>query len=128
MYQYFIGIDISKANFVVAQYGQKGCQTFNNTPQGFQDFCDSYKVVLMNSLVILETTGGHEMALTCHLIAQGIVVHRANAWKVKYFIRSFGKEGKSDAIDAVGLAQYGYERHKILEPFVVKLCIQEQLQ
>lgn len=128
MYQHFIGIDIGKSSFVVAQYGQKAIQTFSNTAEGFQAFCNNYQPVLGNSLVVLETTGGYEMGLVYHLIPQGIIVHRANARKVKHFIRSFGKEGKSDAIDAVGLARYGYERQEILEPFVMKLCIQDQLQ
>ena len=128
MYQYFIGIDISKGNFVVAQQGQNSIQTFDNKVEGFQAFCKSYETILSKCLVVLETTGGHEMGLTRHLISQGIVVHRANARKVKHFIRSLGKMAKTDAIDASGLAKYGYERHESLEPFVIKLCTQEQLQ
>lgn len=128
MYQYFIGIDISKHNFVVAQHSQNNTQSFDNTLEGFKAFYKSFESVLSKSLVVLETTGGHEMALINHLLEQNVVIHRANARKVKYFIRSLGKEAKTDIIDAIGLARYGYERHESLEPFVVKLQIQEHLQ
>ncbi len=40
-----------------------------------------------------------------------IPAHRADARKVKAFIRSFGIHGKTDAIDARALATYGQERH-----------------
>ena len=41
----------------------------------------------------------------------GRAAHRADARKVKAFIRSFGTLGKTDAIDAMALARYGQERH-----------------
>jgi transposase len=41
----------------------------------------------------------------------GRAAHRADARKVKSFIRSFGTLGKTDAIDARALAAYGRERH-----------------
>lgn len=128
MYQYFIGIDISKDSFVAAQHGQNSVQSFDNTIEGFQNFYKNFESVLSESLVVLETTGGHEMALINYLVSQNIVIHRANARKVKYFIRSLGKEAKTDVIDAIGLARYGYERYESLEPYVVKLYAQEYLQ
>lgn len=69
-------------------------QTFNNTLEGFQVFCTQYETILPESLVVIETTGGYEMALIYHLLAKKVVVHRANARKIKYFIRSLGKESQ----------------------------------
>jgi len=68
------------------------------------------------------------MALTGYLLDRNIALHRANSRKVKYFIRSLGKQAKSDAIDAAGLARYGYERHENLELFVMKSENQAKLQ
>ncbi len=51
-----------------------------------------------------------ERDLLAALIA-GSVRHRADARKVKAFIRSFGVLGKSDAIDAAALARYGRDRY-----------------
>lgn len=128
MYHNFIGIDISKATFVVAQYGEKGTHTFDNNPKGFEEFFQKYGNVLLESLVILETTGGYEMALIRHLLPKNIPIHRANARKVKYFIRSLGNEAKTDAIDAGGLARYGYGRQNRLKQFVMPTCEQKHLQ
>ena len=46
----------------------------------------------------------------CRLARRRRSVHRADARKVKAFIRSFGTIGKTDAIDAKALARYGSDR------------------
>src|SRR5437773_5172753 len=118
MYQHFIGIDISKDNFSAAQQGKNEAKIFLNNPAGFAEFCEYYQKILPHSLVVLETTGGYELALIRYLQAKQFAVHRANARKVKYFIRSYGRVAKTDAIDAIGLAQYAFERHSALEIYV----------
>jgi len=62
----------------------------------------------------VRAAGGHEDALLQALLQAGIAAHRADARKVKAFIRSFGILGKTDAIDARALATYGQERHATL--------------
>lgn len=128
MYQNFIGIDIGKDTFVVASHHQRMTQEFDNTESGFQTFSQQFEAAFTSGLVILETTGGYEMSLVRYLIGKGISLHRADTRKVKYFIRSLGKEAKSDAIDAAGLARYGYERYERLALFVAKDFDQEHLQ
>src|SRR5581483_8360124 len=128
MYQNFIGIDMSKETFTVGQHNLKQTREFNNTLFGFKQFCLEYQDLLSGSLIVLEATGGYEMSLVRYLISQGIKVHRADARKVKHFIRSLGNHAKTDRIDAVGLAQYGYERHSRLECFVLQGINQEELQ
>lgn len=115
MYQNFIGIDISKNDFAVAIYGNKDTMFFSNNEKGFTEFFKTYKQVLSNSLITLETTGGYECELLRFVKAKQISAHRANTRKVKHFIRSFGTLGKSDSIDAKALALYGKERHASLE-------------
>ncbi len=61
--------------------------------------------------VVCEATGGYERDLLAALLADGVPAHRADARKVKAFIRSFGTLGKSDAIDASALARYGRDRY-----------------
>lgn len=119
MYQNFIGIDISKNDFVIAIYNNKKSNTYSNDSAGFTKFFSAYETILRNGLIVLETTGGYELGLIHFLQAQQCAVHRANTRKVKHFIRSFGKLAKTDSIDAFGLAQYGYERHSLLELFQV---------
>jgi transposase len=125
MYQNFIGIDISKNDFSIAVHGEDKANLYSNNLEGFVAFFSAYQTILKNGLVVLETTGGYELSLIHYLQTHQCAVHRANARKVKYFIRSLGKLAKSDSIDAFGLAQYGQERHTTLELF--KVNSQEKL-
>jgi transposase len=118
LYTNFIGLDIGKFNFVVAVYGSKVTKEYENNPRGISSFLKDYKSILSNSLCVLETTGGYEMRLSFTLCDKNFAVHRANTRKVKNFIRSFGNQAKTDALDAQALAFYGYERKEILEKFV----------
>ena len=74
--------------------------------------------MLARSLCVLETTGGYETRLLLTLCDKGFAVHRANTRKVKNFIRSFGTQAKTDALDARALALYGYERGDRLRQFI----------
>jgi transposase len=113
-YQNFIGLDISKSDFVSATFGSKITRTYANKTKGWQTFFDEHAALLPQSLVVLETTGGHEMGLLRQLIGLGVLVHRADTRKVKNFIRSHGQYAKTDRIDALGIAQYASERHQKL--------------
>lgn len=119
MYQYFVGIDISKKDFSVALYGKNESKIYLNEEPGWLGFFADYQTFLKEGLVVLETTGGYEMGLIHFLQKNNCAVHRANTRKVKFFIRSYGRLAKSDAIDAHGLANYGRERHPSLELFKV---------
>lgn len=61
-------------------------------------------------LLVCEATGGHEAGLLNAAWHAGLPIHRADPRKASAFIRSLRSHGKSDAIDAQGLARYGLER------------------
>lgn len=61
-------------------------------------------------LLVCEATGGHEASLLSIAWQTGLPAHRADPRKAYNFIRSLRSAGKSDAIDAQGLARYGLER------------------
>lgn len=114
-YNNFIGIDIGKFSFAVATHGSKKVTFYDNTTAGIGQFLNEFEHLLPSSLCILEPTGGYEISVINALHSKGISVHRAHTRKVKNFIRSFGNEAKTDKLDALVLAKYGYERHKTLE-------------
>lgn len=114
-YQNFIGIDIGKFNFVATVYGSKQVQGYDNTPAGIKSFLKAFRCELPTALVVLETTGGHEMQLLLTLCDKKYKVHRAHTRKVKSFIRSFSNGAKTDALDSKALAFYGFERQARLE-------------
>jgi transposase len=127
-YTNFFGVDTAKSEFVTALHGQKTTNSFANAPEGFIAFADQFQEQLEGGLVIIETTGGYEWELIAFLNGRGIAVHRADTVKVKSFIKSLRRFGKTDAIDARGLAMYGYERHSSLTLFQVTEDKQFHLQ
>lgn len=104
----FIGCDIGKDTIVIFDNQSGRTRSLPNEPEALAAFAATLDP---QCLAICEATGGYEAALLDALLRAGCPVHRADARKVKAFIRSLGTLGKSDAIDARGLARYGYERH-----------------
>jgi transposase len=104
----FIGCDVGKASVAVFDSRDGRRKTIANELDALTGFAAELDDTC---LVVCEATGGHEAGLLAALVQAGRVAHRADARKVKAFIRSFGILGKSDAIDAKALARYGQERH-----------------
>src|SRR6476646_9478745 len=104
----FIGCDVGKTTIVVFDSRDGRTTDIPNRPRDLASFA---KRLDDSCLVVCEATGGHEATLLDVLVQAGIAAHRADARKVKAFIRSFGTLGKTDAIDAKGLSRYGAERH-----------------
>lgn len=104
----FIGCDVGKAAVVIFDTLTGRTWSVANTAEALSaamaDFDDT-------CLVVCESTGGFEAALLAAALAAGRAAHRADARKVKHFIRSFGTLGKTDTLDARALARYGQERH-----------------
>jgi transposase len=125
---HFIGIDVSQDHFDVAEDGSatKPLQ-YPNTLAGFTAFAAQFEHCFPEGLVVLEATGGHEMALICFLLDQGICLHRATPLMVKHFIRSLGQKAKTDAIDAICLARFARERHNGLALYELPSKNQRQL-
>lgn len=108
-----IGCDVDKQRIVIFDSQSGKTRSITNKPADLARFAASLDP---DCLVICEATGGYEAALLMALIQAGIPAHRADARKVKAFLRSFGTLAKTDAIDARALARYGEERHDRLRP------------
>lgn len=104
----FIGCDVGKSHIVVFDSGSGRTVSLLNQPAALAAWAARLEP---GCLVVCEATGGYEAALLIAVTAAGLCAHRADARKVKAFIRSFGTLGKTDAIDACALARYGRERH-----------------
>ena len=111
-YTYYFCFDISKDTFDVAVYEKAEKPVcFSNSKQGFSAFFKDFEAILLKSFVVLEATGGYERALLLKLCKAGIPVHRVQPLKSSNYIRSLKTNCKTDALDAVALARYGFERH-----------------
>lgn len=107
----FLGCDVGKQAVVVHDTADGRTRTLPNTARALARFVASLDA---SCLVVCEATGGYEAQLLAAAAAAGIGAHRADARRVKAFIRSLGTLGKTDALDALALAQYGRERHRSL--------------
>lgn len=103
-----IGCDVGKAAVTVFDTLTGQTAAIANHPEALTAFAESLP---RDGLVVCEATGGYEAALLVATAAAGVPAHRADARKVKAFIRSLGRIAKTDAIDARALARYGQERH-----------------
>lgn len=103
----FIGCDVGKSAIVVFDDATGRTRTIANQPESLARFAAGLDCTC---LVVCEATGGYEAALLDALLAANVSAHRADARKIKAFIRSFGTLGKTDALDAKAIARYARER------------------
>jgi transposase len=117
----FIGCDVGETSVVV--FDSRTRQT-RSLPNRLADLTRFAATLDDTCLALCEATGGHEDAL----LQAGRAAHRADARKVKAFIRSFGTVGRTDAIDARALAACGRERHATLARWQAPDPHRERLQ
>jgi transposase len=120
-----IGCDVGKTSVVAFDTSTGHTSTIPNRPEHLARFAAAFDPAC---LVVCEATGGYEAALLQAMLDAGVPAHRADARRVKAFIRSLGILGKTDAIDARALAQYGQERHGQLARWQAPDPARDQLQ
>lgn len=102
-----LGLDVSMASVTLFDT-LTGCTlTIDNDDKALET---ALAPLRDRDLAVCEATGGHEDKLLHVLHRLGITAHRADAAKVKAYIRSFGKRAKTDAIDARWLSRYAVDR------------------
>lgn len=102
-----VGVDISKAKLDVFHGGQQQYRPFEHTPSGIAALFDWLKANGPVDLVVIEASGGYEMALWRALWAAGIPTARINPKRARDFARALGLLAKTDRIDARVLALFG---------------------
>jgi transposase len=104
----FIGCDVGKTAIVVHDSRDGRTYSIANNPKALAAFAQRLDA---NCLIICEATGGYELGLLVAMLDAAIPAHRADARRVKAFIRSLGTLAKTDRLDAAALARYGADRH-----------------
>jgi transposase len=113
-----LGIDIAKETFVAALWhGDTGQELgeFPNTPAGFQQWLQTTEQATgappgESWSLVLEPTGGYELALALFADEHSIRVSRPNPKQVRDYARGLGRRAKTDRLDALLLARYAAER------------------
>jgi transposase len=101
-----IGIDVSKAHLDVADAAAERTVRFANDPDGIAALIGSLHG-RTPALIVLEATGGYEMAAVRALQAAAFPVAVVNPRQARDFARASGRLAKTDAIDARILARFG---------------------
>ena len=103
----YVGIDVSKATFVVAYSSEKNSRTrtFKNTTKGIHEFIQT--VSPEEHHCVLEATGNYSSLLVYLLAEAGVTTSLENPLKVKNFARVMLSTTKTDEIDARLIALYG---------------------
>lgn len=105
--RHVIGCDVGKATIIAYNSLSGQVTDIPNNPDALKAFMDT---VPTGCLIVCEATGGYEFALLRAAVETGVPAHRANARRIKAFIRSFGQLAKTDPIDAQAITRYGQDR------------------
>jgi transposase len=113
----YIGVDIAQAKFDAAVWqGATGMalNSFSNDTRGFAQFAARLATLAPECdapiVLVLEPTGGYELALVAFAYDHGWQVCLPNPKQVRDFAKSCGRRAKTDAQDALLLAQFGAEQ------------------
>ena len=121
----YIGIDVSKATFVVAYSPEKSrkTSTFANTAAGIKKFMKT--IDPSKHHCVMEATGNYSLLLVYLLSKAGYTVSMENPLKVKNFARTMLTVIKTDEVDARLIALYGERMepapYKIKDDSLLKL-------
>jgi transposase len=105
-----LGCDVSQDSVVIRDSASGRCRSFANRAGPLRRELAELVPDPGDVLLVCEATGGHEATLLSVAWEAGMAIHRADPRKVHNFLRSLRSAGKSDPIDAEGLARYGLER------------------
>jgi len=112
-----VGIDVGKRFLDLARHDALEVMRFDNTPAGIQQLIK--QLAQWGELrVVLEATGGYEMAVLRALTGAGRWVCRVNPRQARNFARATGQLAKTDAIDAQMLADMAERLHAKLQRYV----------
>jgi transposase len=101
-----VGIDVSKQELVVA-LDPTGEQWTSGVDPAALDRLVTRLQALAPQLIVVEATGGYERPLAAACAAAALPVAVVNPRQVRAFAQALGRTAKTDAIDAVVLAQFG---------------------
>lgn len=101
----YVGIDVSAADLAVAVRPGGEVRQYANDAEGIASIIETV-VPLEARGVVLEASGGFEMLVASELELAGLPVSLVNPRQVRSFARATGKLAKTDAIDALLLAQF----------------------
>jgi transposase len=121
----FIGVDVSKAELVIAISSQQRVHRVANDAASIGRWL---RQVPSHALIAMESSGRYH-GLLAHLARQaGLKVYVLNARDVFFYARAVGTRAKTDGVDAGVIARYLAEHHAHLHPWPAGSSLQQRLQ
>jgi transposase len=102
----YFGIDVSKDHLDIASVGDTACHRAPNSKKGIESIV-RLTTAAKSPFVVVEATGGYEVAVAHGLVAAGVPVARVNPRRPRAFAEAIGVLAKTDEIDGRVLAQFG---------------------
>jgi transposase len=102
----YAGIDVAKHGLDLAFEPKRKIRHFDNNAKGIEQ-CAKLLGQRRPELIVMEPTGGYEVALLIRLQAAGLKVAVVNARRIREFARALGQLAKTDNLDAQIIAHYG---------------------
>jgi transposase len=122
---FFIGVDVSKAELVIATHGQDGCLSVANECNAILQWL---RTLAPGSLVAMESTGRYHQLLANLAASVQLRVFVLNARDVYFYAKGLGARGKTDRLDARVIARYLAEHHDRLHPYQAPSAAQAELE
>jgi len=101
-----IGIDVSKAEFVIAVHPSGEIWTSATTPAAIEALVARLRA-FGAPLIVMEATAGYELPLAAACAGAALAVAVVNPRQVRAFAQAMGHTAKTDVIDAGVLALFG---------------------
>lgn len=120
----YIGVDVSKAELVIAQAGA-ALRRVSNDVAGISRWLEQ---VSGPALMAMESTGRYHRLLAQLAQQAGLTVYVLNARDVYFYAKTLGSRAKTDGVDATVIARYLTEHHARLRPWQPGSAVQQQLQ
>ena len=102
----FVGIDVSKDRLDIGLEGDAASWQVSNDEEGISAAAVRLEE-MQPALVVIESTGGLEMAVVSELCTRRIPLALVNPGRVREFAKSLGLLAKTDRLDAQLLARFG---------------------
>ena len=114
-----VGIDVSKATLDIATTSEVAQFTTGNDADGFDAIVAELRKHSV-ALILMEATGGLEVAVACSRQAEGFDVAVVNPRQARDFARAMGYLAKTDRIDARALAAMVVRRRQLITMLVAE--------
>jgi transposase len=101
----FVGVDVCKASLDVRVEPHREIAQFSNDTQGIAALCERLSP-LEPRLIVMEATGGLEVAVAAEMAARGLPVVVVNPRQVRDFAKATGQLAKTDRLDAAVLCAF----------------------